>query len=64
MVESASGINRCTVSFKIDETHVNGFGTLHGGLSATLVDCISTLALIDDDENFRRFGVSTNMNMA
>lgn len=30
----------------VDEDHQNKGGTLHGGLSATLVDGISTLALM------------------
>jgi hypothetical protein len=40
------------------------YGTLHGGLSAVLVDSISTLALTPDDEKTTpRFGVSVDMHL-
>ena len=42
----------------------NEGGTLHGGLSATLVDTISTLALtLPDGQNFS-YGVSVNMDLS
>ncbi|CAH0554024.1 unnamed protein product [Brassicogethes aeneus] len=33
---------------KVEEEHTNVMGGLHGGLSATLVDCISSYALLSD----------------
>ena len=35
---------------KVEEEHTNKMGTLHGGLPATLVDNISTLALLCTDQ--------------
>jgi len=49
---------------KVEEEHTNKGGTLHGGLSATLVDTISTLALtLPDGQNFS-YGVSVNMDLS
>lgn len=45
----------------MDESHLNVGGTLHGGLTATLVDTISTLAIISADSNP---GVSVDMNIS
>ena len=40
------GAGKCTAELKVDEEHTNPMGGLHGGLSATLVDCVSTYALM------------------
>ncbi|XP_044263124.1 acyl-coenzyme A thioesterase 13-like [Tribolium madens] len=40
------GGGKCSAEFKVDESHTNPMGGLHGGFSATLVDCISTYALM------------------
>ncbi|XP_050306461.1 acyl-coenzyme A thioesterase 13-like [Anthonomus grandis grandis] len=40
------GNGKCTAEMKVEEEHSNALGGLHGGLSATLVDCISTYALV------------------
>ncbi|KAJ3619827.1 hypothetical protein MTP99_005481 [Tenebrio molitor] len=40
------GDGKCSAELKIDDEHVNSMGTLHGGLSATLVDCITSFALM------------------
>ena len=55
-------IGRCIASLKIEEEHTNKFGTLHGGLSAVIVDTVSTMALALPDEPFS-FGVSVDMNL-
>ncbi|RWS14032.1 acyl-coenzyme A thioesterase 13-like isoform X2 [Dinothrombium tinctorium] len=51
----------------VSEEHANRSGTLHGGMTATLVDQISTLALttVDEsgDENMQR-GVSVDMSIS
>ncbi|OQR67125.1 acyl-coenzyme A thioesterase 13-like [Tropilaelaps mercedesae] len=44
-LKSASA-GRCTAELVITRPHVNIAGTLHGGLSATLVDSVSTFALL------------------
>lgn len=35
----------CTLCLKVEKEHTNVFGTLHGGLAATIVDAISFFAL-------------------
>ena len=60
----SGGSGRIVVSLKVEPEHCNNYGTLHGGLSAVLVDSISTLALMPDDEKTNpRFGVSVDMHM-
>ncbi|NWX04515.1 ACO13 thioesterase, partial [Caloenas nicobarica] len=46
---------------KVEEEHTNRFGTLHGGLTATLVDVVSTTALIYTERAAP--GVSVDMNI-
>ncbi|XP_008845316.1 acyl-coenzyme A thioesterase 13 [Nannospalax galili] len=46
---------------KVEEQHTNKMGTLHGGLTATLVDCISTMALLCTEGALP--GVSVDMNI-
>ncbi|XP_006198738.3 acyl-coenzyme A thioesterase 13 [Vicugna pacos] len=46
---------------KVEEQHTNKMGTLHGGMTATLVDCISTFALICSERGVP--GVSVDMNI-
>ncbi|KAJ8402993.1 hypothetical protein AAFF_G00359090 [Aldrovandia affinis] len=46
---------------KVEEEHTNRGGTLHGGLTATLVDVISTAALLYTERGAP--GVSVDMNI-
>ncbi|XP_036621961.1 acyl-coenzyme A thioesterase 13 [Trichosurus vulpecula] len=46
---------------KVEEEHLNRIGSLHGGLTATLVDVISTLALINTERG--KPGVSVDINI-
>ncbi|KAG5842569.1 hypothetical protein ANANG_G00179020 [Anguilla anguilla] len=46
---------------KVEEEHTNRAGTLHGGLTATLVDVISTTALMYTERGLP--GVSVDMNI-
>ncbi|XP_063779341.1 acyl-coenzyme A thioesterase 13 isoform X1 [Pseudophryne corroboree] len=46
---------------KVDEEHTNRGGTLHGGLTATLVDMVSTVALLNTERGAP--GVSVDMNI-
>ncbi|KAM5298335.1 acyl-coenzyme A thioesterase 13 [Ctenodactylus gundi] len=46
---------------KVEVEHTNKLGTLHGGLTATLVDCISTMALLCSERGAP--GVSVDMNI-
>ncbi|OXU25350.1 acyl-coenzyme A thioesterase 13 [Nasonia vitripennis] len=42
----SAGEGKCKAELKVDEEHLNLGGTLHGGYTSTLVDCISTYALM------------------
>ena len=57
-------VGRCVAALVIDEEHTNRGGTLHGGLSALLVDNISTLALTSADGELFSYGVSVNMDLS
>ncbi|KAF7669361.1 hypothetical protein LDENG_00196340, partial [Lucifuga dentata] len=46
---------------RVEEEHTNVFGTLHGGMTATLVDIISTAAIVCSDRGAP--GVSVDMNI-
>lgn len=35
----------CTLYLKVEQEHTNVFGTLHGGLTATITDAVSFFAL-------------------
>ena len=57
-------MGRCVLGLKVEQEHCNVYGTLHGGLSATLVDAATTYALANDDpESFKKLGVSVNMSL-
>ncbi|KAI4817427.1 hypothetical protein KUCAC02_010828 [Chaenocephalus aceratus] len=46
---------------RVEEEHTNRGGTLHGGLTATLVDVISTMAIMYSERGSP--GVSVDMNI-
>ncbi|XP_040288830.1 acyl-coenzyme A thioesterase 13 [Bufo bufo] len=46
---------------KVDEEHTNNLGTMHGGFTATLVDTVSTAALLNTERGAA--GVSVDMNI-
>ncbi|XP_041664567.1 acyl-coenzyme A thioesterase 13 [Cheilinus undulatus] len=46
---------------RVEEEHTNRGGTLHGGLTATLVDVISTVAIMNTERGAP--GVSVDMNI-
>ena len=52
---------QCVCELTVDESHLNRGGTLHGGLTATLVDNVSTLAIMSTDSHP---GVSLDMNIS
>ncbi|KAK7043276.1 Acyl-coenzyme A thioesterase 13, partial [Halocaridina rubra] len=58
----AAGDGKCVAEMTVDEDHQNRGGTLHGGLTATLVDVVSTLALMTTDRGTP--GVSVDMNVS
>ncbi|XP_035536805.1 acyl-coenzyme A thioesterase 13 isoform X2 [Morone saxatilis] len=46
---------------RVEEEHTNRGGTLHGGLTATLVDVVSTMAIMYTERGAP--GVSVDMNI-
>ncbi|XP_019867609.1 acyl-coenzyme A thioesterase 13 [Aethina tumida] len=45
---TSMGNGTAVAEMKIEEDHTNVLGGLHGGFTATLVDCISSYALLTD----------------
>lgn len=45
----SAGDGRLTAHMKVDKIHCNTSNTLHGGLTATMIDALSTLALASLD---------------
>ena len=60
IIEAGGG--RCICELKVDEEHQNRGGMLHGGMTATLVDVVSTAALMSNDNTGP--GVSVDMNVS
>ncbi|KAJ8679767.1 hypothetical protein QAD02_015554 [Eretmocerus hayati] len=52
---------KCKAELKIDEEHLNLAGTLHGGFTSTLVDCVSTYALMSSKAGHP--GVSVDLHV-
>ena len=46
----------------VEEQHQNAVGTLHGGLTASLIDSLTTLALLSMENG--RPGVSIDLNVS
>lgn len=46
---------------RVEEEHTNKMGTLHGGMTATLIDVVSTVALVYTERGIP--GVSVDMNI-
>ncbi|XP_043073892.1 acyl-coenzyme A thioesterase 13 [Puntigrus tetrazona] len=61
-VEILSAVpGKVVCELKVEEEHTNRLGTLHGGLTATLVDVISTTAIMYSERGAP--GVSVDMNI-
>ena len=56
----AASHGKCTCEVTLDESHLNRGGALHGGFTATLVDSVSTVAVMCAD---KPPGVSVDMNI-
>jgi acyl-coenzyme A thioesterase 13 len=50
--------------FKVQDEHLNMYGTLHGGVSATLIDMVSSFALVKEEMELPNFGVSVDLNLS
>ncbi|XP_059476513.1 uncharacterized protein LOC132197311 [Neocloeon triangulifer] len=58
----SAGQGKCVAEMVVGKEHENKGGTLHGGLTATLVDGISTLALMTHDKGVP--GVSVDIHVS
>lgn len=57
----STSLGKVVCGMRVEEEHTNKGGTLHGGLTATLVDVISTLAIMNSERGAP--GVSVDMNI-
>ena len=58
----SAGQGNCLAELKVDEEHVNVAGVLHGGMTALLVDIVSTLALVTNEG--AKPGASVDLNVS
>ena len=58
----SGGEGRCLCEMTVEEDHQNRGGTLHGGLTATLVDSVSTVALMTTGKG--NPGVSVDLSVS
>ncbi|XP_078041722.1 acyl-coenzyme A thioesterase 13 [Augochlora pura] len=42
----SAGNGECKAKFVVSEEHLNMGGTMHGGFTSTIIDCVSTYALM------------------
>ncbi|KAI8802548.1 acyl-coenzyme A thioesterase 13-like protein [Cladochytrium replicatum] len=61
-VQDASPAGKVVCEFVVGEHHANRHGTLHGGVTSSLVDVVSTLALVARLENSSG-GVSVDLSV-
>jgi len=54
---------RVKVEFEVKEEHTNPFGTLHGGCTASLVDIVTTAAILAKEGNTHP-GVSVDLTVS
>jgi len=59
----SGGGGNCVAEMKIDQEHLNKRGGLHGGLSSTIVDTITTCALMTHDLENMKAGVSVDLHI-
>ncbi|XP_015270216.1 PREDICTED: acyl-coenzyme A thioesterase 13 [Gekko japonicus] len=62
MTVLSASAGKVICEMKVEEEHTNRGGTLHGGLTATLVDVVSTAALMYTERQAP--GVSVDMNIS
>lgn len=59
----SAGDGNIKAEFTVTEEHTNSAGSLHGGCTATLIDSISSFALMTDKIN-NLPGVSVDLNIS
>ena len=60
-VVTANAAGNCTFQWKVEEEQVNGFGTLHGGFTAYVLDYSTSVALMAMGS---KPGVSIDLNVS
>ncbi|XP_076248607.1 acyl-coenzyme A thioesterase 13 [Calliopsis andreniformis] len=58
----SAGNGNCKAQFVVSEEHLNLGGTMHGGFTSTLIDCVSTYAVMTHGTGVP--GVSVNLNVS
>lgn len=53
----------CKAELKVTKEHLNQGGGLHGGFSSSIVDCITTYALMTKDLENIKTGVSVDLHL-
>jgi len=53
---------KASFKIKVDESHLNGYGTLHGGMTATLVDIFTTAVICTKPPHHP--GISTDLSVS
>lgn len=59
----SGGEGKCHAEMKVEKEHLNSFGGLHGGFSSTIVDCMTTYALMTYKEDEMTAGVSVDLHV-
>lgn len=57
----SAGAGQCVCELKVANEHKNRNGLLHGGMTTTLVDAVSTMALFSKIE---RHGISIELSVS
>lgn len=58
----SAGEGKCLCKMKVEKEHVNAYDTLHGGMTASIVDAISTVALVSTEPHDP--GVSVELSVS
>lgn len=54
---------KCKAQFIVAEPHLNIVGTLHGGFTSTIIDCVSSYALASKNSDTLRATVSVDLHV-
>ncbi|CAK9829053.1 Acyl-coenzyme A thioesterase 13 [Anthophora retusa] len=57
----SAGNGNCKAQLQVSQEHLNLGGTMHGGFTSTLVDCVSTYAVMTHGDNVP--GVSVDLHV-
>ena len=60
VVTAGNGSIKCTMP--VLKEHLNGMGSLHGGCTATIIDCVSSYGFVTADDG--KPGVSVDMSIS